>query len=233
MNKFFVLLLVAVINFVVISFHVFAMDSDSYQIAPDVLNESGGTSDSENYRLFTNFGESPTGVSDSATYRMHAGFLQADNPYISFTVSDNSLDFGVLSTGAVSTRNTTLTISTNAMFGYSVDAYDDTSVGIAYGMVNGANKIADATTPNVYIDLPLAGVEHYGITVTGTHAAAGYVGGTKINSLNDTSRTEIGSYTSYIAGDTMTIQYRASISNISEADNGYRTTTTFICTGEF
>jgi len=212
---------------------VFAMDSAAYRIAPDVLNESGGTSDSANYRLFTNLGESPTGASDSAAYRIHAGFLQADNPYISFTVSDNSLDFGVLSTGAVSTRDTTLTISTNAMFGYSVDAYDDTSVGIAYGMVNGANKIADATTPNVYINLPLAGVEHYGITVTGTHAAAGYAGGTKINSLDNTNRTEIGSYTSYIAGDTITVQYRASISNISEADNGYRTTTTFICTGEF
>lgn len=213
--------------------NVVAMDSDTYRIRPDVLDEAGGYSSSENYKIWHNLGESPTGPSESETYRINAGFWQDETPYLSFSISSPTLAFGHLSDSSVSTQNTTLSISTNAVLGYNVQAYDDTPTGIAYGMIDGTRKIADATTPNNYIDLPPAGVEHYGVKVTGTHSASGYADGTKINSLNSESQTQIGSYNSFISGDTLLVEYRASISNLSPASSNYQTITTFICTGNF
>jgi hypothetical protein len=212
---------------------IFAMDSDTYRIRPDVLDESGGYSSSENYMIWHNLGESPTGPSQSETYRINSGFWQDETPYLSFSISLSVLNFGHITDSAVSTQNTTLTVSTNAVLGYSVQAYDDTPVGINYGMVDGTKKIADATLPNNYIDLPSAGVEHYGVKVTGTHAAVGYASGTKINSLNNESQTEVGSYNSFISGDILSVEYRASISNLSPASSNYQTITTYICTGNF
>ena len=210
-----------------------AMDSDTYRVRPDVLNESGGYSSSDNYRVWHNLGESITGASQSESYRINSGFWQDETPYISFSISSSTLNFGTLSDAAVSTQNTALTVSTNAISGYAVQAYDNTPVGITYGMIDGAKKIADATTPNNYVDLPLAGTEHYGVKVTGTHASAGYATGTKINSLNDNSQTEIGSYGSFISGDSLQVQYRASIASLSPAAYNYQTITNFICTGNY
>lgn len=210
-----------------------AMDSENYRTKPDVINEAGGYSQSANYRVWHNLGESPVGASASESYRINSGFWQDETPYISFSISSASLDFGTLSDSSVSTQSTSLSVSTNAVGGYAVEAYDNTSVGIAYGMVDGSNEIADATTPNSYIDLPSAGTEHYGVKVTGTHAASGYAAGTKINSLNNENQTEIGSYSSFISDDILSVEYRASITSLSPAASNYQTITTFICTGHY
>lgn len=211
-----------------------AMQSASYRIAPDVLNETGGYSSSETYALWHNLGEGVvTGETASASYRSHQGFYTTDVPILAMSISEINLDFGLFSISSVSTQNTNLTISTNALTGYSVQSYDNTSAGSANGMLSGSKKIADATTPNNFLDLPTAGTEHYGITVTGTHADSDYVGGTKINSLDNTTWADIGSHTSYVAGDVLTVQYRASISLTTPASDNYQALTTFIVTGNF
>jgi len=210
-----------------------AMDSSHYSVPKDVINEASGVSSSVNYKITHNLSESPVGVSSSTNYKINAGFFIDENPILTLSISTNSVNLGTLRLDTVSTGNITLTISTNAQNGYAVQAYDNTSSGIENGFVSGLARVADATTPNIYVALPSAGTEHYGIVVTGTHAASGYASGTKINSLDDTTLVDIGSYTGFIAEDTLTVQYRASITAITPASSNYQTTSTFIATGNF
>lgn len=211
----------------------FAMGSGTYTVPNDVLNASGTYSSSATYKLWDNLGEFVTGESSSATYKNQQGFLQNDIPYLSMSISAATVNFGTLSTLSVSTGSTVVTISSNSLQGYALKAYDDTSAGVANGLVDGVKKIADATTPGVYIANPGAGTEHYGITVTGTHANAGYAGGTKINSLDDTTWVNIGSHTTFAKDDAFTVQYRASIAALSPASNNLSATTTFIVIGNY
>jgi hypothetical protein len=221
------------LSLILLQLRVFAMESSVYRVSPDVLNESGGYSSSSSYRIWHNLGESPTGTSESATYRIGAGFLQPDDQVLSMIISSNSLDFGVLSSSLVSTQSFTVTISTDYSNGYTLNAYDNTPSGITNGLINGAKKISDATTPNNYINLPIAGVEHYGIVVTGTHAATGYASGTKINSLDDSTWIDIGSYDNYANNDVYNVEFRASISDTSHASINYQAVTNFIVTANF
>jgi len=212
------------------------MESETKRVAPDVLNEVGGYSDSENYRLYHNFGESVTGVGTSESYIVYEGFFSNETPVLLFTVTPSSLDLGVLSSSSVATQNATLTVSTNAVSGYTTQSYDNTAPGVANGLLSVSDplrKIADATTPNTYIDNPAAGTEHYGITVIGTHAAAGFNGGAKMTSLDNTTWANLGSYSSFIANDSLTVQFRASINGFSPAAADYQTISTFICTANY
>lgn len=230
-----------IVNFLIIAFFLFfnihstyaEMSSTNYSVPIDELGEAGGTSTSTNYKIEHNFGEVITGSMLSTNYKINSGYIQSDLPILIFTVSASSVNFGVLTTGAVSTDTINLTTSTNAVSGYSVKAYDNTSPGIANGMIDGVKKIADATTPGNFIANPSAGTEHYGLTVTGTHANAGYSGGTKINSLDNTTWVDLGSYSSFISDDILAVEYRASISDTTPATNNYEATTTYICTGNY
>lgn len=226
--------------FIIVLFWVFSysqvfavMDSAHYSVPKDVLNEAGGVSSSTHYKIIHNLSETPTGVSSSTNYKVNAGFLTDETPILTFSISSNSVNLGTLRSDIVSAGNITLLLSTNAQSGYSIQAYDDTPAGISNGFVSGAAKVADATTPNNYIDLPSAGVEHYGIVVTGTHAAAGYLTGTKINSMDNSTWVDIGSYGGFIAEDGLTVQYRASVTAITPASLNYQTISTFIATGNF
>lgn len=227
----------AIARFIIIFFlicdPVFAMDSSNYSIPKDVLNQTGGISSSDNYTIEHNLGESVIGTSSSGSYKESSGYLEPDLDVLIFTIDDNTVDLGLLSDSSVATANTILTVSTSSLKGYTVKAYDDTQVGIDYGLVDGDNNISDATTPNVFINNPAPGVEHYGLTVAGVHANTNYASGTKINSLNNTNLSDIGSYDNFIANDTLNIQYRASISNQTSAGANYRANPIYICTGNF
>lgn len=205
----------------------------TYKIPKDVLNEAGGASNSANYKILHNLGDFATGDSTSDTYKLSAGFLQPDKPVLLFSLSASTVNLGTLATGAVNTGNITLTTSTSTLYGYSIQAYDNTAIGAANGLLDGTKKIADATTPNVFIANPVAGTEHYGIIVTGTNADAGYAAGTKANSMDDATRADIASYTDFIASDSQTVTFRASISNTSPAGYSFGATATFICTANF
>lgn len=226
-------MLVFVILLLTNSQPVLAMDSETYRVKPDTLNSGGGYSSSETYRIWHNIGESPTGTSQSESYKISAGFYTPDDPTLLCSLSANTINFGLLRSDEVTTGQTVLTIATSAISGYTVSAYDDTEPGTANGMIDATRKIADATTPGTFIDLPLAGVEHYGHTVTGSRANPSYLGGTKMTSLDNTTSVEIASHNSSSVSDTVTVQYRTSISNTTPAAPAYRAITTFICTSNF
>jgi len=210
-----------------------AMESTTYKVDPDVLNQAGDFSDSANYRLWHNLGESITGETGSDSYRIHQGYWRPEPPGLFFSISSDTVNFGTFSTAGVSAQSITVTVSTGYNKGFNVQAYDNTPTGIIYGLIADTEKIADATTPSNYINLPLAGVEHYGITVTGSHAASGYAGGTKINSMDNTSLIDIGGCNHKISNDTYNVEFRASISEETTAHDNYSATTTFIVTGNY
>lgn len=222
-----------IFNLFILPIHSLAMSSTNYQINIDEFNESGGSSSSTNYQIWSNLGEQVTGTTESANYKVHQGFITTETPILIFSISGNSISFGTLTSDSVKTGNITLTLSTNAASGYSVQAYDNTTAGIANGLISVTSELADATTPNSYINLPSAGTEHYGVTVTGTHATSGYSSGTKINSLDNTTWVDIGSYSGFISDDVLTVQYRASISGLSPASSNYQAISTFVATGNF
>lgn len=225
--------LIFLIIYCLLATNIFAMNSSSYQVGSDVLNEAGGVSSSANYKIVSNLGESLIGSSSSSNYKINAGFLTDETPVLNFSVSASTINLGTLTSSFTNADSITLTISTNAIGGYSIQAYDNTSAGIAYGLVAGTNKVADATTPGTFINIPSAGTEHFGVVVTGNHAFSGYASGTKMNSLNSTSLSDIASYTSFISDDTLTVQYRASISSSTPASSSYQSVTSYIATGNF
>jgi len=225
------LLILVIIGAGIIISPVFAMESTNYRVSPDVIDEGGGIGSDGTYRIYNNIGESAvTGDVSSINYRIWQGFLQPDMSTIYMTISNPTINFGKLRFDTVSTGSTVVTIGSNSNNGYSLRAYDNTSVGIANGLIEGANKIADATTPNTFINFPLAGTEHYGITVTGTHADSGYAAGTKINSLDDSTWINVGSYTHVTKNDSYTIEYRTSISEDTNISQNYQAITTYILT---
>lgn len=205
----------------------------TYKIPKDVLNEAGGASNSDNYKVVHNLGESVIGSSSSLNYKLNSGFLQPDKAVLIFTISTNTANLGTLTTGSVNTANVTLTTSTSGINGYAVQAYDNTTPGIANGLLDGGKKISDATTPDTFVNNPGAGTEHYGIIVAGTHADAGYASGAKTNSLDDVTNVNIASYTDFIASDSQTVIFRASITDVSPAGANYGAIATFICTASF
>lgn len=212
---------------------IFAMNDGTYQISPDVLNQTGDYTSGDGYRLWHNLGESVTGTATGSGYIIHEGFLQPDVQELSISFSASSIDFGTLSLLAANEQDINITIINSIAKGYALQAYDNTPAGIAYGLIDGTNTIADATTPGVYINLPGAGIEHYGITVIGTNADPGYSSGTKINSMDNISPINIGSYNGYTSGDIFNIKFIAGIADDTEPAQNYQALTTFILTANY
>jgi hypothetical protein len=233
LHKKIIFFLIFLVLYYLQTVNIFAMDSSSYQVESDVLNESGGYTASSNYRILGNLGESITGVSSSDNYKIYQGFLTTEVPILNFSISNNIINLGTLTSIDTKTATTTLTVSTNAISGYNVRAFDGTPAGITNGLMSGIKKIADATTPNVFIDLPSSGIEHFGIVATGNHASLGYASGTKINSLDNTTWADIASFTGFISEDVITVQYRASISDATPASGNFQSIATYIATGNF
>lgn len=228
------LIIVILFIFVISNVCYAQMSSVNYKVPKDVLNQTGGTSQSDNYMILHSLGESSIGYMSSTNFQLDSGFIQSEEEgFLSFTISKNSISFGTFSTSTVSTDNLTLTTSTSSTRGYAIFAYDNTQAGIANGLIDGTKKIADATTPNIYIDLPSAGTEHYGVKVTGLNADAGYATGTKINSMDNTTWIDIASYNSFIEDDEQTVEFRVSISEITPAGSDYKATSTFVCVGKY
>ena len=159
-------------------------------------------------------------------------------PSITFTISDNTIEFGTLSSSqatwadnsAGSTSDVvahTLAVATNATGGYSV-SYNGATLTSGSDTINVANITDDANgTP---------GTEEFGIsiatngdaTITSGYAYAGtpdwkWVASTTTNIISETDPT---------ATETFDMHYLANIAGNTEAGN-YSTTVTYIATATY
>ncbi len=165
-------------------------------------------------------------------------------PTISFTVDDNTVGFGTLSSstgrwatgdttggnasaGSTPTAAHTLTVGTNAASGYSVTYYGAT-------LTSGGNTI---TAASITTDSDgTTGSEQFALSVSASGdatIASGYARGTNSswNFVANTATT-IVSETVPTATETLSVSYLANISTLTEAGS-YSTTLTYIATGNF
>lgn len=193
--------------------------SSSYILWGNAVTGGGNYSTSANFRLFQSVADLSNEALDSANYHMAVGFEAIyEEPIITMSVSPNvvALAPDPLTTGAVSTANTTVTVSTNADFGYSVTA---TAIAeFANEAAYALDGVADGSVT--------AGTEEFGIAVAGTDAAFGDDQAVSSTPLTIASRNIWG------ADRTVTVTIKAAIDDSSAAGE-YSGTIVFIGTGNY
>ena len=213
------LVLISLISLIFPQIDLAAMSSTNYILWMDSLNFGGEeTSSSSNYKLRDTMGEIGTGTLESENYRSLVGFRQAEpEPMISFWISANSLDFGVIPLNSVATTNHTISTRTNAERGYTTTIYEDENLRTGFG-----DDIDDVIDGEV-----TANSEEYGIRTSG---AEGQMNGADTAITSDAQI--VASYSSWINLSTVTITYKVSISPITPAGY-YSHAVTLVTTGKF
>lgn len=102
------------------------MKSEDYEIQMPNLNFSSGNISSTNFKMGFTGGQLAPGPYSSTGFRLLAGFwyLKTIIPF-TFTISNQMVDFGVLSSGTPATGTTTLTVSAGGAGGYQVTAQEN------------------------------------------------------------------------------------------------------------
>lgn len=149
-------------------------------------------------------------------------------PTLSMTIGSSSLSLWVLTPGsAVSTVNSVVVVSTNAVNGYSFSIQN----GQAAGLIDWVKTIATATYGGVLVNSNKFGVQLITPGVSSTLAtAAGQIGNATVW-LTATSQLAITS-AGPVNASSNTIQYAAAVDALQAAGN-YSTSLTYSLTGSF
>jgi hypothetical protein len=136
-------------------------------------------------------------------------------PAIEFTISDNSMDLGVVSPSAVNSDSHTITLTTTAASGYTCKVVEDDNLR------NGANVITDVGDGTV-----TAGSEEYGLSCSS--------GGCQLSGDNGISGSPltVSSSVGPVTSEETTFTYKASVNSTTDA-LGYSHIVTYTCTGNF
>ena len=186
------------------------MSSSTYRIYADVISIGGGTFSSSTYSLNGTLGEPTIGIITSSTYEIKGGFQymeiseEGDTATISLEMSSSTLNLGNLSTSTVSQATTTATVTTNSSDGFSLTISE----------VDG-----DGLDPVGDDDTVTAGLEEYGVAVTGTYAYYA-------NDLSVEART-LAQSSGIVTADETDVTFKASISSTSTLGTTYTQTITF------
>ena len=199
--------------------------SANFKLWGSAITGGGQKSTSTNYINFGSVSDfssvraNSSDVPSSPDYRLYVGFQAIyEEPRITLSLSGTSvvLSPAPLSVGSVSTGSMSVTVSTNADFGYTLTATEIAAFQNQYG-----SELADVTDTSV-----TAGSEEYGIAVSGADAAFG----------NDQPLTSsplvIASNSLWGASRTTTVTYKAAINPSTDAGS-YSGTTIFIATGNY
>ena len=130
-----------------------SMSSTNYAIFADTFN-TGGVSTTGTLRLEGTLGESPVGTTTASGYVLQAGYQSMDKNQLTLVISNSSLSLGTLTTGQVSSANTTATITTDSNSGYTLQISSISGSGPA--------AVGDGSVT--------AGQEEYGLAVSGSAA---------------------------------------------------------------
>lgn len=153
-------------------------------------------------------------------------------PILSMSISNATVDLGVLSALAPvdSTTDTTITIATNANGGYVVSAAASDFVGATTtNVIPFVTRVAQANGVEGFsLDIVSATPSANGTSVP--TATAGLGGASTYAVANGTA--SIASGTATADGDLFVVNYAASISPVTEADS-YSTTVTYTVSGTF
>jgi len=196
------------------------MSSSSFIITSDDLSSGGGYSSSASYKSESDIGGVATGENlSSDSFIACAGYpctLTSEDLIISFSISSNVVNLGILSPSQVSYDSTVLTTTITQGNGYSVTAYADGNFRDVSG--NYVSGVSDGTVT--------VGNDEYGIALTGVDRAF------SDERALSTSPLTVAENTGPVIGSDVTVDFKASVST-SVPSGSYAQITTFICAGSF
>lgn len=157
-------------------------------------------------------------------------------PTLSMALSSNSIALGTLTPAAVSTATNTVTIKTNAVSGYTLQALANDGTGTGAGLKSTTGIIPSATGSTI-----AAGTSGFGIYVSNLTATA--AAGTNANTTptvglgngtvpQTTALQTVSTGNGTTDGSVSTVTYKAAISAVQPSGN-YSTTVTYAVTGQF
>lgn len=217
------------------------MSSDTYKLQWTNLNMTSGSKSSDNYKILDTVGQTAPGEYSSSGFYVKAGF-----PYIktiipfSFTISDLSMDFGILTPGVFPSPlpANTLTVSFGGAGGYSVTAVENHPLKLQ----TGSTTIPDTTCNSGACSETAAGIWNdtakfgFGYNMTGNDIPAAFVNSTYFKQFADASLNEPAQSVMFSpnAGKSRiaTVTYKANIS-LTQAAGDYENSIIFVATPTF
>jgi len=234
-KQLFISLLLTAMLFPTSALAVDRMESDSYKLQWTNLNMTSGNQSSNRFNLLDTVGQTAAGEASGSSFIVRAGF-----PYIKtiipfgFTISDLSIDFGILAPNSSSTQTNTLTVSAGGAGGYSVVASQNHPLQLQAGTNpipdTPCNTSCDHLTADVWTDTQKYG---FGYNMQGNDIPSSFVDSTYFKQFADDSFSETPQIvmTSSNVGTnrTATVTYKVNISG-TQAAGDYENTITFTAT---
>lgn len=151
------------------------MGSTTYKIPIDSLNVGGEQSASDNYGELDTMGEIGSGDSASAIYGLNAGFLNAQQTYISITAHADvpmSPSIGGIS-GGTGTGSMSWTVTTDSAAGYEMNIHSDTTPSMRSASSDFADYTPAGAAPDYNWSIATTDSE-FGFTPEGTDIVQRY-----------------------------------------------------------
>lgn len=234
------IIIITIINFIFPSSTAAVMKSTDYELQMPNLNFSSGNVSSANYKLGFTGGQTAPGEYTSTGFRVLAGFwyIKTIIPF-SFSVSNNLIEFGTLSSGVPATATTILTVSAGGAGGYQVTTEENHqlmvySTGSLIPDVTGDNGDITETAAGEWVLSTTYGFGYtmYGNDVPTPFPTAGPAG-TQYKQFTDISKSEtsqtIMSSTQVGKNRSATVTYKVNIS-ATQASGRYHNVITYIAT---
>ncbi|MFH1789635.1 MAG: hypothetical protein ABH832_01030 [bacterium] len=177
------------------------MSSTNYTIFADDFH-SGLVATSTNYRLEGTAGESPVGSTTGATYQILGGYQSMDRSSLSMSITDSSINLGDLSTTAVSSANTTVTITTDSSSGYTLSI----------------SNVSGSTITSVADGAVTAGQTEYGFSASGSQSI--------ISGDVSVSAKDISTAVAAITNSQTVLSFKASVASLGSSRQTYQQTIT-------
>lgn len=172
------------------------MTSDSYVIQFGNFNITAGEKNSSGYHLTDTVGQTgagPFGQYGSSSYFVGSGFqyiYQIDA--FKFTISDLSIDLGILTPGVHNIGSHSLAITTRGGYGYTIYAYEIHPLEHSSGLVQINDTTCDAgtcdeTTAQTWIDENIPG---FGFNINGDDIPSDFTNTNYFRQFADNSTAE-------------------------------------------
>src|ERR1035437_2516247 len=176
-------LLVFIGNILAYSANGQTMSNTNYILRFGNFNTTAGKTSTGGFTLNLTVGQTAPGLYTGTNFKLRAGFqyIMSIIPF-SFSISQTSIDFGLLSPTIASTRANTLTVSNGSAFGYAVTASENHPLLVASSGQMIPNTSCDGgacttTNPGAWT---LPGTYGFGYTCTnisGTDCVSGFSSG--------------------------------------------------------
>lgn len=214
------------------------MESDSYQIQMGNMNMGGARKESTNYAITDTMGQIAPGEYTSTGFKVLAGFqyIHSIIPF-TFTISDISIDFGILTQGSFNDETNNLTVSCGSAGGYQVTVLannqltSDSSAAIpktTCGATACTLDTAQAWTSTNYYG--------FGYNISGDDVPSDFIDSTYFRPFPDQDSADNAK--TVMAGSNVdrnlqsTVKYRINIS-ATQAAGDYENILTFVATPTF